>query len=191
VKINQICVFCGSSSGNHPLYTENACKLGREMALREISIVYGAGNVGLMNELADAALENGGKVTGVIPQALVELDVVHSGLTDLKIVKTMHERKALMAELSDAFIAMPGGIGTFEEILEALTWTQLGVHKKPCALLNTNNYFEHLLKFLKRAVNDGFLMKEHSANLIIAETPAEVLDRFEPCKVESIKKWIT
>ncbi|MFH1999530.1 MAG: TIGR00730 family Rossman fold protein [Planctomycetota bacterium] len=188
--MKRICVFCGSSRGANELYAEEARQLGKEMAARGITVVYGAGNVGLMNELADAALENHGQVIGVIPKALVDMEVVHSGLTDLKVVETMHQRKALMAELSDAFIALPGGIGTMEEILEALTWTQLGIHQKPCALLNTNGYYEHLLKFLERAVNDRFLMKEHSANLIIARTPQEALDRLRECKVESIKKWI-
>lgn len=186
--MNQICVFCGSSHGNHPLYAETARKLGETLALRGISIVFGAGNVGLMDALANAALAKGGKVIGVIPQKLVDLEVVHTSLTELKVVNTMHERKALMAELSDAFIAMPGGIGTFEEILEALTWTQLGFHKKPCALLNVNNYFEHLLKFLDRAVADGFLMKEHGENLVVAESVEEVIDGLSNCKLNSIKK---
>ena len=146
MNFQRICVFCGSNSGNNPAYRAAAIELGRLLAGRDIEIVYGAGNIGLMGILADAALAAGGKVIGVIPESLMAKEVGHLGLTELRIVKSMHERKAIMSDLSDAFIAMPGGFGTFEEFCEVVTWSQLGIQSKPCGLLNVEGYYDPLLE---------------------------------------------
>lgn len=187
--MNSICVFCGSSKGNRREYIDAARETGAAIAQRGLTLVYGAGNVGLMDVLANEVLDRGGKVIGVIPKLLVDLEVVHTGLTECRVVDTMHERKALMAELSDGFIAMPGGIGTLEELFEALTWTQLGYHHKPCALLDAAGYYQHLIRFLEQAVEEGFFRAEHFANLKVAEDPREILNHFDTCEVTSLDKW--
>jgi uncharacterized protein (TIGR00730 family) len=174
-----ICVFTGSRHGSHPQYAEAARQLGRELIGRGYGLVYGGGNVGLMKVLADTVLELGGHVTGVIPDSLVSKEVAHRGLSDLRIVKSMHERKAMMAELSDGFIAMPGGIGTMEEFFEVLSWAQLGIHRKPCALLNTGGYYDRLIEFLDHAVQHDFLKPKHRSLLLLANEPPEILSRFE------------
>jgi uncharacterized protein (TIGR00730 family) len=185
-----ICVFCGSSAGSRPEYARAAQSLGKLMAEKGLTIVYGAGNVGLMGVLADSALAAGGKVIGVIPQFLVDKELAHQGLTQLRVVGTMHERKALMAELSDAFIALPGGLGTFEELCEALTWSQLGIHLKPCGALNVLGYFDHLGALLDHAVSEGFVRSEHRALLTTSADPAALLDALAAYQPHYHGKWL-
>ena len=175
----KICVFTGSRHGARYEYAEAAKLLGRELVARDYGLVYGGGNVGLMTVIADTVLELNGHVTGVIPDSLVGKEVAHQGLTDLRVVSSMHERKALMAELADGFIAMPGGIGTMEEFFEVLSWAQLGIHEKPCALLNVCGYYDPLIQFLDRAVADDFIKPKHRALLVVESEPAELLDRIE------------
>ena len=186
--MKRVCVFCGSNPGSSPAYLLAARNLGRILASRQIGLVYGGGMVGMMGEVAGAALAEGGEVIGVSPKMFEEMGVLHDGLSELRIVNTMHERKALMAELSDAFIALPGGLGTFEELLEVLTWTQLGIHHKPCGLLNVNGYYLHLVKFLDHAVSQAFVKKEHAAMLLVDETPKALLDRLTSFKAPKISK---
>ncbi len=174
----KICVFTGSRHGARTEYAEAAKLLGRELVERGFGLVYGGGNVGLMTIIADTVLDLNGHVTGVIPDSLVGKEVAHQGLTDLRVVQSMHERKALMAELSDGFIAMPGGIGTMEEFFEVLSWAQLGLHEKPCALLNVCGYYDPLIKFLDQAVTDDFIKPKHRALLIVESEPGKLLDRF-------------
>jgi uncharacterized protein (TIGR00730 family) len=177
MDIRSLCVFCGSSVGNRPEYAAAAAEVGRLLGQRGIRLVYGAGNVGLMGILADAALVAGGEVIGVIPQMLVDRELAHRGITELRIVGTMHERKALMAELSDAFLALPGGLGTFEELCEALTWSQLGIHAKPCGALNVGGYFDHLSQLLDHAKQEGYVPAANRDLLIVHDHAAELLDR--------------
>jgi uncharacterized protein (TIGR00730 family) len=172
------------------VYAEVAETFGHLLVERGLGLVYGGGNVGLMGILADAVLERGGHVTGVIPHALMAREVGHRGLPDLRIVDSMHERKALMAELADAFVALPGGIGTLEELCEILTWAQLGMHDKPCGLLNTGNYFDHLLAFLDHTVGQRFLRPEHRAMVLVAHEPADLLRQLEEYRSPVIEKWI-
>ena len=174
-----ICVFTGSRHGVRPEYSENAILLGRELVERGYGLVYGGGNVGLMNVIANTVLELSGTVIGVIPNSLVGKEVAHRGLTELRVVQSMHERKALMAELSDGFVAMPGGIGTMEELFEVLSWAQLGLHDKPCGLLNVSEYYDPLIQFLDRAVTDDFLKPKHRALMLVDKNPGTLLDRFE------------
>ncbi len=188
--IKRICVFCGSNSGRSSAYADAAIALAEKLVRRQISIVYGGGNVGLMGVLADTALAAGGKVIGVIPGALVAREVAHTGLSELKIVDSMHERKALMADLSDAFIAMPGGYGTFEEFCEILTWTQLGLQRKPCGILNIEGYYDHLLRMLDHAVDEEFLKPQHRRMLISDTVPETLLDRLMTYEVPIVEKWI-
>lgn len=176
-KINALCVYCGSSSGHDPAHAAAARSLGRQMAEREIVLVYGGGHVGLMGIIADAVLEAGGKVTGVIPAALMDSEVGHDRLTRLLVVKDMHERKALMAEHADGFIALPGGIGTLEELFEVWTWLQLGYHEKPVGLLNVQGFYDQLLGFLDTQRDAGFLRHEHRSLLIAGSDVAPLLDR--------------
>ena len=174
--MKRLCVYCGSKTGNDPEYTHAAVKLGQAIAARKLGLVYGGGHMGLMGEIADAVLAAGGEVIGVIPQGQVDKEEAHQGLSELKIVPSMHERKAMMADLADAFIAMPGGLGTLEELLEVVTWNQLGLLHKPCALLNVNGYYDPLMSFLDSAVNAGFIQPEHRLMLHCAEQPALLLD---------------
>jgi uncharacterized protein (TIGR00730 family) len=174
-----ICVFTGSRHGSSPEYAAAARQFGRELVGRGFGLVYGGGNVGLMNVVANTVLDLGGTVTGVIPSALVSKEVAHRGLTELRVVGSMHERKALMAELSDGFVALPGGIGTMEEFFEVLSWAQLGLHEKPCGLLNIAGYYDSLIAFLDGAVAKDFLKPKHRALMLVEEDPAALLDRFE------------
>jgi len=175
--MKRICVFCGSNAGARSEYAEAARALATVLAERKLGIVYGGGNVGLMGVLADAALARGGEVIGVIPQKLVDKEVAHHGVTELRIVETMHERKALMNDLSDAFLALPGGFGTLDEFFEVLTWSQLGFHGKPCALLNVAGYYDGMLAMLDHAVTERFLRPAHR-ELVIADTdPLRLLQR--------------
>jgi uncharacterized protein (TIGR00730 family) len=176
---NKICVFTGSRHGSRPEYAEAAKRLGQLLVERGYGFVYGGGNVGLMNVVANTMLELGGNVTGVIPDRLVGKEVAHQGLSDLRIVSSMHERKALMAELSDGFIAMPGGIGTMEEFFEVLSWAQLGIHAKPCGLLNVSGYYDSLIQFLDHAVSEDFIKPKHRDLMIVEGAPGKLLDRFE------------
>jgi uncharacterized protein (TIGR00730 family) len=169
----------GSRRGSRSDYAEAATKLGRELVGRGYGLVYGGGNVGLMNVVADTVLELEGTVTGVIPSSLVSKEVAHRGLTELRIVGSMHERKALMAELSDGFIAMPGGIGTMEEFFEVLSWAQLGLHEKPCGLLNVSGYYDPLIQFLDHAVREDFIKPKHRALMLVDNQAAKLLDCFE------------
>lgn len=173
-----ICVFTGSRHGLRPEYAEVAKQLGRELVARGYGLVYGGGKVGLMTVIADAVLALNGNVTGVIPNSLVSKEVAHFGLSDLRVVGSMHERKALMAELSDGFIAMPGGIGTMEEFFEVLSWAQLGLHEKPCGLLNVAGYYDPLIQFLDHAVEQDFIKPKHRALLVVESEPGALLDRF-------------
>lgn len=174
----RICVFCGSSYGARPAYAESARSLGRILAENRIGLVYGGSSLGLMHELADAALARGGEVIGVIPRTLVDREIAHPGLTELRVVETIHERKALMAELSDAFVALPGGNGTLEELFEIWTWGQLGLHPKPVALLNVEGYYDQLLGFVQHMVDQGFLRKANQEMLIVETRPEALLARF-------------
>src|SRR5258706_619548 len=175
--LTRVCVFCGSSSGTREVYQQAAQTVGRVLCRRGIELVYRGGHVGLMGVGADAWLGEGGPVIGVIPQALADREVAHTGLTALRIVGSMHERKALMADLSDAFVALPGGFGTWEEFLEVLTWSQLGIQHKACALLNVDGYYDPLLEMADRAVSEGFLLPVNRDLLISDSDPERLLDR--------------
>jgi hypothetical protein len=171
-----VCVFCGASAGTGERYVASARATGRELGARGLRLVTGGGRVGLMGAVADAALAAGAEVVGVIPRALQEREIGHDGLTALHVVESLHERKALMHELSDAFVALPGGFGTLDELAEAVTWGQLGIHAKPIGLLDVDGYFDALLAFVERAVTDGFVRSEHRALLRVASDPATLLD---------------
>jgi len=189
--IRRICVFCGSNRGSAPVYVDAARGLGRLLAHEGIALVYGGGSVGLMGELADAVLGAGGEVIGVIPHALWAREIGHRGLTDLRIVDTMHERKATMADLADAFIALPGGLGTLEEIFEVWTWAQLGLHEKPLGFLDVDGFYSPLMDFLDRAVREAFLRAPHRAIAVVESDPAALLRRFETWRSPRVEKWIT
>jgi len=186
----RICVFCGSSPGARPAYAAAAATLARLLAARGIGIVYGGGRVGLMGALADAALEAGGEVIGVMPRSLVAKDVAHARLSDLRVAGSMHERKALMAELSGAFIALPGGYGTFEEFCEALTWTQLGLQRKACGILNVEGYYDPLLALFDRAVAERFLKPVHRAMAISDSDPESLIVRLLEFEPPVADKWM-
>ncbi len=188
--IKRICVFAGSSPGRRPAYSDAAISLGKELSARGYGLVYGGGGVGLMRVVADTMLENGAHVIGVIPEALAAKEVAHERVTDLRVVASMHERKALMAELSDAFVALPGGMGTFEELFEVLTWAQLGIHAKPCGLLNVQGYFDGLLAALSHAVAERFLKEEHKSMLLVRPSAAPLLDAVESYRPRAVPKWL-
>ncbi len=188
--MRSVCVFCGSSPGRNGLYAEAARTLGRTIAGNGLRLVYGGAMVGLMGEVADAALAAGGEVVGVIPVALVERELAHKGLTTLHEVKSMHERKAMMADLSDAFLALPGGIGTLEELFEIWTWAQLGHHRKPVGVLNVEGYFDPLLAFLDHQCREGFMRSEHRGMLVVESEPERLLTRFAGYEPPSVVKWI-
>jgi uncharacterized protein (TIGR00730 family) len=189
--VRRICVFCGSSPGARPAYAEATAEVARLLAGQGKGVVYGGGHVGLMGVLADTAMAAGGEVIGVMPQALVDREIGHTEISELRVVGSMHERKALMADLSDAFIALPGGAGTLEELFEVYTWAQLGLHDKPCGLLDVEDYFSGLVGFLDHAVDERFLREEHRAMLIVEREPRALIERlaeFEPRAVTP--KWI-
>jgi uncharacterized protein (TIGR00730 family) len=189
--MRRLCVFCGSSAGREAGYKALAVQLAQDLAQRGIGIVYGGGRVGLMGALADAALAAGGEVIGVIPQALLDREIGHPGLTELRVVGSMHERKALMAELVDGFIALPGGIGTLEELFEVWSWAQLGFHRKPCGLLEVDGFFESLVQFLDHLVTAGFVRPPHRAMLLLATSPADLLSQFAQYEAPKVGKWVT
>ena len=190
MPLARVCVFCGSSPGADPAFAAAARELGGLLAARGLELLYGAGNVGLMGILADAALAAGGRVTGVIPRFLVDKELVHLGLGQLEIVDSMHQRKARLAELADAFIALPGGMGTLEEVCEVTTWAQLALHAKPIGLLDVSGYYRNLLAFLDRAVAERLLRPEHRALLLVESDPARLLDRFAAAAPPAAEKWI-
>lgn len=185
-----VCVYCGSSPGRLDAYADAARALGQALVARDLGLVYGGASIGLMGLVADTVLQLGGRAVGVIPQALARKEVVHRHLTELHVTQSMHERKTMMAELSDGFIAMPGGIGTFEEIFEIWTWAQLGIHAKPCGLLNVAGYFDALTRFLDHATAEEFLKPPHRALLMVEQTPLALLDRFASYQPPSIRKWL-
>lgn len=188
--MNRICVYCGSSPGLLADYCKAATALGNTLAERGIGLVYGGASIGVMGAVADGVLEKGGEVIGVIPFALATREVAHNGLNELVVVESMHERKAKMAELSDGFIALPGGWGTMEEVFEMLTWAQLGFHDKPCGLLNISNYYDHLYAFLEHAIDQRFVREEYRPMMMMETSAESLLNRFEHYRPPKVKKWI-
>jgi len=188
--MKSICVYCGSSIGSSPSLAAAARELGQALAAANLELIYGGGRVGLMGVLADAVLEAGGRVQGVIPQALADREVAHAGLTQLHVVDTMHQRKAMMAELSDGFIALPGGLGTFEELFEIWTWAQLGMHSKPIGLLNVASYFDLLLQFLDHATSQQLLKPVHRDLLLVSNRPDALLSQMRSAAPVNTPKWI-
>jgi uncharacterized protein (TIGR00730 family) len=189
-ELRRVCVFCGSSSGTEPAYVEVAEELGRLLAAAGIRLVYGGGSVGLMGRLADACMAAGGEVTGVIPVGLFRKEIGHDGLTDLVEVASMHERKQLMYDLADGFVALPGGLGTLEELAEVLTWNQLGILAKPVALLDVGGFWDGLVEWLTGAVEAGFVRAEHAASLRVVHRPQDVLDVLSAAEVPQLHKWL-
>jgi hypothetical protein len=188
--MRRVCIFCGSSNGARDVYVEAARAMGAALARRRIGLVFGGGRIGLMGVVADAVLAAGGEVIGVIPEALVAKELAHNGLSDLRVVGSMHERKALMAELADAFVALPGGYGTFEEFCEVVTWAQLGFHRKPCGLLNVVGFYEPLLAFFDHAVAEGFVRPGHRALVLEERDPEHLLDLLARYQPPALEKWI-
>jgi len=184
-----ICVFCGSSAGNDKIYETATINFAKEIVKNNLTLVYGGGNFGIMGILSDTVISNGGKVIGVIPKFLADKNLGSNKITEMKTVKNMHERKKTMYELSDYFVAMPGGIGTLEEITEILTWKQLSLHKKPCALLNINHFFDYLILFLQTAVNNGFMKQSHLDNLIIESDYTQLINKLESYKFNQEEKF--
>jgi uncharacterized protein (TIGR00730 family) len=190
MTIRRVCVFCGSSPGQHPDYARAAREVGTLLARASIGLVYGGGKTGLMGEVADAALGAGGEVIGVIPGHLEAREVAHTGLSDLRVVTTMHERKAMMADLADGFVGLPGGLGTMEEFFEVATWSQLGIHAKPAALLNVRGYYDHVVRFLDHAVDEGFLRVEHRALVAICHETGTILAALRSFQPTLAEKWL-
>ena len=190
MRLHRVCVFCGSSIGSRPAYRQAAEQLGALLVERGNELVYGGGNIDLMGVLADAVLARGGRVIGVIPSFMQAKEVAHHGLTELRIVNSMHERKAVMSDLSDGFIAMPGGFGTFEEFCEVVTWSQLGLQSKPCGLLNAGGYYAPLLELFDRAVREGFLRGENRRLVLDDEDPVRLLQKMGEFKAAPVEKWI-
>jgi uncharacterized protein (TIGR00730 family) len=189
--IKKLCVFCGSSAGNRPIYRDTAEQLGRHLAGSGITLVFGGGRVGLMGVLADSILQSGGEVIGVMPRPLAEKEIAHSSLTQLHIVETMHERKALMADLADAFVLLPGGFGSWEEFCEVVTWLQLGMHRKPCGILNIAGYYDSLLALTAHAVAEGFLGPAHKEMVIVQDSVEQLLSELNTAPLPSVAKWVS
>ena len=188
--MKRVCVFCGSNVGGDGRFRESAEALGRAIVERGQGLVYGGGSVGLMGVVADAVLAGGGKVDGVIPKMLATKELLHDGVTEMHIVESMHARKALMTELADCFIALPGGFGTFEELFEVITWGQLGLHAKPMGLLNVAGYYDDLVRFLDRAIAERFIKEKYRDLLLVDAQPSELLDRLATHRLPTVKKWI-
>ncbi|CCJ47580.1 putative lysine decarboxylase [Bordetella parapertussis Bpp5] len=190
MKIQNICVYCGSNSGRQPEYIEHAQGFARELVKRGLGLVYGGASVGIMGAVADTVMAEGGRVIGIIPEALMKKELAHRGLTELHVVQSMHERKTLMAQKADGFVALPGGAGTLEEIFEIWTWAQLGMHQKPCGLLNIAGYYDLLVQFLNHTVDEAFMRPQHRAMLAIDHDPAALLDHFASYVAPTVSKWI-
>ena len=190
-SVKRICVYCGSSGRVDEAYRAAATRLGVVLAQAGIELVYGGGNVGLMGVLANACLNEGGRVIGVIPQALADRELAHTGLTELRIVSSMHERKALMADLSDAFVSLPGGYGTWEEFFEVVTWSQLGIQRKACGVLNVDGYYDPLLAMADKALSEGFIRPVHRDSLLSDADPERLLDRLGNYAAPAAEKWIS
>lgn len=188
-RLTAVCVFCGSSSGNDRAYAEGARRLGAEFATRDITLVYGGGHVGLMGVVADAALGAGGRVVGVMPRHLVEREIAHRGLSTLHVVETMHERKQLMADLSDAFVLMPGGFGSWDEFCEIITWSQLGLHPKPYGILNVLDYYAPFLAMMEHAVREGFVRASHRETIVVADDVVSLLEQLTHAPAMAESKW--
>lgn len=188
--MKSVCVYCGSNEGRLPVYAEAARGLGRALVERGLDLVYGGASVGIMGVIADTVLGLGGRVTGVMPESIVRKEIAHRGLTELHVTSSMHERKMKMAELSDAFVALPGGIGTLEEIFEVWTWAQLGLHAKPCGFLNVAGYYDGLVAFLDHAVAERFVKEANRAMLVVGDDPSDLLDRFAAYGAPVVEKWI-
>jgi len=188
--MKRICVFCGSSGGTDPVYMKTAAEVGAFLASRGIELVYGGGRVGLMGRIADSVLANGGKVIGVIPEALAKKEIEHEGLTELYVVNSMHERKAMMAEFADGFIAMPGGFGTFEEFCEIVTWAQLGIHQKACGLLNVNGFYDSLIELFDHSTSSGFVREEHRGIVLVESEISRLFEAMSHYQPPAIEKWI-
>ena len=188
--LNTVCVFCAANEGSHPVYVERAAAMGRHLAQSKRRLVYGGGCTGLMGALADAALDAGGEVVGIMPRHLVDREVAHTGLTELRVVASMHERKSLLAELADGFLAMPGGLGTLEELFEIWTWGQLGLHSKPYGLLQVEGFFAPLLDFLDQAVTAGFIRAANREMLVVDDDPAALIARMEAARVPPVPRWL-
>ena len=189
-ELKRLCVFCGSSSGTDPVYHRVATEFGTLLANQGIEIIYGGGSVGLMGAVADAALQANGRVIGVIPHFLATRELLHDGVTEIHRTRDMHERKAMMSERADAFVALPGGLGTFEELFEVLTWSQLGLHQKPIGLLNIAGYFDPLVAMVNRAVADGFCKSIHRQLFVVDDLPDTLLARLRQHRPPQVKKWI-
>ncbi len=190
VTLRRVCVFCGSSTGDLPAYREATEQLAREMVARGIGLVFGGGRVGLMGRLADAVLAGGGHVIGVIPDALLAREIAHLGLPDLRVVRSMHERKAMMADLADAFVALPGGFGTFEELCEAITWTQLGLHRKRCGILNVGGFYDPLLALFAGAARAGFIREANRDIVYASADPRDLLEQLAQPPATSEAVWL-
>jgi uncharacterized protein (TIGR00730 family) len=190
-RIRNLCVFCGSSTGQRPVYAEAATQFGQELARSGIALIFGGGRVGLMGILADSVLGAGGKAVGVMPRALVEKEIAFTGLTELHVTESMHQRKAMMADLADAFVLLPGGYGSWEEFCEALTWLQLGIHQKPCAILNVGGYYDPLLALTAHSVSEGFVRQAHAEMVIVENNPERLLSRLATASTPSEIKWMS
>jgi uncharacterized protein (TIGR00730 family) len=188
--IKRLCVFCGSSVGVRPEYRQAAIQLGSQLASSRVTLVYGGARVGLMGALADSVLASGGEAIGVMPRALVEKEIAHAGLTQLHIVDSMHQRKALMADLADAFVLLPGGFGSWEEFCEAVTWLQLGIHQKPCGVLNVDGYYDGLLSLISHAAVEGFLRASHREAVVVEDNPHSLLSRLAAAVIPTEVKWM-
>lgn len=189
--MKRLCVFCGSQCGGNTVYRDAAAALGRLMVERGYGLVYGGGQVGLMGTIADAVLQAGGEVVGVIPEAMLSRELAHRGVTHLHVVSSMHERKARMAELADGFIAMPGGYGTFEELFEMITWAQLGIHQKPIGLFNVGGYFDALVACVEHAIAEGFIRPEYRHLTVTADTPGGILDALHTYAPPAVRPWLS
>ena len=188
--MKRICVFCGANSGKNPRFVEAAKKLGKLLVQNHLGLVYGGASIGLMGAIADAVIDQGGEVIGVIPEDLVKKELAHKKLKDLRVVRSMHERKALMERLSDGFIALPGGFGTLDELCEILTWAQLSFHTKPCGMLNVGGYYDKFLSFLDHAVSQEFLLKEHRSILLKAASPEKLLRLLKNYRPIPVHQWV-
>lgn len=190
MTLHRVCVFCGSNEGARSEYSAAARSLGEALLSRGLELVYGGGNIGLMAVVADTVMRGGGKVIGVIPHGLERRELAHQGITDLRVVASMHERKATMAALSDAFVSLPGGLGTFEETLEIATWSQLGMHRKPCGLLNVCGFYDGLLNFLDHSVREEFMLQENRQMLMVADDADTLLDMCDSFRPLQVRKWL-